>query len=248
MPTMADAIKTVRAIAQRLREWSGKNLPDELPTENDAVRRFLKEVFPETEGDYSNAVRGLLDGLDEPLRVLRVWERHDLVGRLEKAREELLSRAASIDRIFGNKERLLENKASFGKIEKDFPSICTDEFRRASEYGAHGLLSVTALQGASGNLAEELSTIASWLEEVMKIPQKKRTVEATEIQNQWKLPRGYIGSKRIVNDHNVPRSTLQGWAEQDKVNVKKDPQTKENYYLRKWFEHRLENYRPRSKT
>jgi len=67
-------------------------------------------------------------------------------------------------------------------------------------------------------------------------------------RNQWKLPRGYIGSKSIVNDHNVPRSTLQGWAEQDKANVKKDPQTKENYYLRKWFEQRLKNYRPRSKT
>lgn len=79
-------------------------------------------------------------------------------------------------------------------------------------------------------------------------PAQKGKTGKNVSQNQWKPPNEYIGSKSIVNDHNVPRSTLQGWAEQDKVNAKKDPQTKENYYLRKWFKQRLKNYRPRSKT
>ena len=61
----------------------------------------------------------------------------------------------------------------------------------------------------------------------------------------WKPPKGYIGSKTIVNDCNVPRSTLQGWAERDEVKPKKDPQTKECYYPKKWVEKRRASYKPR---
>ena len=64
----------------------------------------------------------------------------------------------------------------------------------------------------------------------------------------WKPPKGYIGSKAIVNNYNIPRSTLQGWAERDKANVKKDPMTKENYYQKKWLEKCHKKYKPRSKA
>ncbi len=64
----------------------------------------------------------------------------------------------------------------------------------------------------------------------------------------WKPPKGYIGSKAIVNNYNIPRSTLQGWAERDKANVKKDPMTKENYYQKKWLEKCRKKYKPRSKA
>ena len=64
----------------------------------------------------------------------------------------------------------------------------------------------------------------------------------------WKPPKGYIGSKEIVNDYKVPRSTLQGWAERDKAKVKKDFQTNEVYYIKKWFNKRFKNYRPRRKS
>ncbi len=63
-----------------------------------------------------------------------------------------------------------------------------------------------------------------------------------------KPPKGYIGSKAIVNNYNIPRSTLQGWAERDKANVKKDPMTKENYYQKKWLEKCRKKYKPRSKA
>ncbi len=67
-------------------------------------------------------------------------------------------------------------------------------------------------------------------------------------KNDWKPPKGYIGSKEIVNDYEVPRSTIQGWAERDKAKVKKDPQTREVYYIKKWFDKRFENYKPRRKS
>jgi len=70
----------------------------------------------------------------------------------------------------------------------------------------------------------------------------------------WKPPRGYIGSKEIQHDHNVPRSTLEGWQNQDSVpggdlegRVKKDPRTQEVYYPKKWFEKRFKNYKPRAR-
>lgn len=62
---------------------------------------------------------------------------------------------------------------------------------------------------------------------------------------QWKPPKGYIGSKTIVNDYKVPRTTLQGWAERDSANVKKDLQTKENYYRETWLKKRLKSYKHR---
>jgi hypothetical protein len=64
----------------------------------------------------------------------------------------------------------------------------------------------------------------------------------------WKPPRGYIGSKAIVNGHKVPRSTLQGWAERDAITPKKDPQTQERYYPEKWFKKRFKTYKPRGNT
>jgi hypothetical protein len=66
--------------------------------------------------------------------------------------------------------------------------------------------------------------------------------------SQWKPPKGYIGSKTIVNNYKIPRSTLQGWAERDSAIVKKDPQTKENYYQIKWLDKHRKNYRPRQNT
>jgi len=72
-------------------------------------------------------------------------------------------------------------------------------------------------------------------------------------KNSWKPPKGYIGSKTIVNDYDIPRSTLEGWQQQDNVpvgelegKVKKDPQTQECYFPKKWFNKRLKNYRPRN--
>ena len=66
--------------------------------------------------------------------------------------------------------------------------------------------------------------------------------------SQWKPLKGYIGSKTIVNNYQIPRSTLQGWAERDSAIVKKDPQTKENYYQIKWLDKHRKNYRPRQNT
>lgn len=63
----------------------------------------------------------------------------------------------------------------------------------------------------------------------------------------WNPPKGYIGSKEIVNNRSVPRTTLQGWQERDPPNVKKDPQTHECYYLKKWFEKHYKNYKPRGR-
>ena len=65
---------------------------------------------------------------------------------------------------------------------------------------------------------------------------------------QWEPPKGYIGSKTIVANYNIPRTTLQGWAERDEAKVKKDTQTGENYYQKKWLDKRYENYKPRTKA
>jgi len=70
----------------------------------------------------------------------------------------------------------------------------------------------------------------------------------------WKPPKGYIGSKTIVNSYNVPRSTLQGWRQRDETSgklkkpIKTDPQTNENYYWQTWFKKHFENYKPRPKA
>jgi hypothetical protein len=63
----------------------------------------------------------------------------------------------------------------------------------------------------------------------------------------WKPPKGYIGSKEIVNNRSVPRTTLQCWQERDPPKVKQDPQTQENYYPQSWFEKHYKNYRPRGR-
>jgi len=80
-----------------------------------------------------------------------------------------------------------------------------------------------------------------------KPEQKIKPGKKAEI-SQWNIPKGYIGSKTIVADYNLPRSTLQGWAERDNPKVKKDPQTKENYYPQKWFDGCWKKYKPRSKA
>lgn len=60
----------------------------------------------------------------------------------------------------------------------------------------------------------------------------------------WKPPKRYIGSKEIVSDYQVPRTTLQYWVEKDSPKVVKDPQTQECHYPKKWFEERAKNYKP----
>ena len=80
-----------------------------------------------------------------------------------------------------------------------------------------------------------------------KIEQKTNKIE-TEKVAQWKPPKGYIGSKTIVADYGIPRTTLQGWAEIDEAKVKKDKQTRENYYQKTWLDKRYKNYTPRSRT
>ena len=84
-------------------------------------------------------------------------------------------------------------------------------------------------------------------EKSIKIDENIKTVGESK-KAVWKPPKGYIGSKEIVNDYKVPRSTLQGWSERDKAKVKRDPQTKEVYYTKKWFSKRYKNYRPRRKS
>lgn len=78
---------------------------------------------------------------------------------------------------------------------------------------------------------------------------KQKTTPVKEVgKRRWKPPNNYIGSKEIDNKYSVPRTTLQGWQERDKLKVKKDPQTQENYYPRKWFEKHLKDYKPRKQT
>ena len=43
----------------------------------------------------------------------------------------------------------------------------------------------------------------------------------------WHPPKDFIGSKEITTKHHVPRSTLQGWAEADNPDKRKDPKTSE---------------------
>lgn len=76
----------------------------------------------------------------------------------------------------------------------------------------------------------------------------EQEIKAGKKPTQWKPPKGYIGSKTIVADYGIPRTTLQGWAEQDSATVKKDKQTRENYYQKKWLEKRHKNYKPRPKA
>lgn len=75
----------------------------------------------------------------------------------------------------------------------------------------------------------------------------------TRKEQEWQPPKNHISSKQIVNEHRVPRTTLQGWQERDIANGKfrkvvKDPQTQENYYPQNWFEKRLKSYKPRQQT
>jgi hypothetical protein len=90
---------------------------------------------------------------------------------------------------------------------------------------------------ACGKLLEQINGTRTMQAE------KEQKIEP--VKESWKPPKRYIGSKTIVNEYEVPRTTLQGWAERDKTEVKKDLQTQECYYPKKWFNKRFKNYRPR---
>lgn len=112
-----------------------------------------------------------------------------------------------------------------------------------------GLSDIRAwIQRAFSDVKADLDRIGqSKTEQVIKLVKEPK-------KNVWKPPKGYIGSKEIVNDRKVPRSTLEGWQNQDDVaggelegKVKKDDQTQERYFPKKWFNNRFKNYRPRDR-
>lgn len=80
------------------------------------------------------------------------------------------------------------------------------------------------------------------------IPPKESIIDERKKSTQWKPPKGYIGSKTIVANYGIPRTTLQGWAERTEAKVKKDEQTGENYYQKTWLDKQLKKYKPRPKA
>jgi hypothetical protein len=85
-------------------------------------------------------------------------------------------------------------------------------------------------------------------------PEDVLGVTKTSSQNkEWKPPKGYVGSKTILSDYKVPRTTLQGWHERDMANgklknIRKDPQTNENYYPQKWFDKHYQIWQGRKRN
>jgi len=74
---------------------------------------------------------------------------------------------------------------------------------------------------------------------------------ANSTPKKWKPPKNYTGAKSA----GVPRSTLEGWEQQDDKDggilhgkVKRDPQTKEKYYPTTWLNKRKKGYKPRRKS
>ncbi len=107
----------------------------------------------------------------------------------------------------------------------------------------------------------EISEVIEILDKVqyaLEREQKVDTADSTDTEQnggeagekrkkKYVRPRNLIGSKEIVNGHKVPRTTLQAWQEKDSITPKKDPQTQENLYLRKWFDKKIQTYKPRNK-
>ena len=63
----------------------------------------------------------------------------------------------------------------------------------------------------------------------------EKILEHFSKSSEWKPPPNFIGSNTIVNNYKVPRSTLQGWQQQDKPVTKKDPVSQEVHYPKSWF-------------
>jgi hypothetical protein len=77
------------------------------------------------------------------------------------------------------------------------------------------------------------------------------TPQAEGKPKKWKPPKGYTGAKSA----DVPRSTLEGWEQQDAVSggglhdkVKRDSSTREKYYPNFWLKKRKANYTPRKRS
>lgn len=66
--------------------------------------------------------------------------------------------------------------------------------------------------------------------------------------SEWKPKKGYIGSKEIVLDYKVPRSTLQGWQKKDNPPTDRDPKTQEIWYEPNWFKKRWEMWEAEKKA
>ena len=75
------------------------------------------------------------------------------------------------------------------------------------------------LDDVEGNESEYLCRIGN-VKQTAKIPDRT-----------WKPLPGYIGAKTIEVDHNIPRSTLQGWTQTDHPHTPKDPFTQVNTML-----------------
>lgn len=63
----------------------------------------------------------------------------------------------------------------------------------------------------------------------------------------WLPPVGYVGVKAFCGNHDVPRTTVQSWAEKDKKVAAKHPTTSEDYYSEEWLEARRGKWKRRGK-
>jgi hypothetical protein len=101
------------------------------------------------------------------------------------------------------------------------------------------------LPSVCGDIREGLRDIQDWCIETRQNGKATKNLS----QKQWKPPNGYTGSKSIVTANNIPRSTLEGWAERHPPEkTVKDPRTQENYYPKKWLKERLKSYKARRNT
>ena len=69
-----------------------------------------------------------------------------------------------------------------------------------------------------------------------------------EAVDEWRPPAGYIGAKKILADHGVPRSTLSDWIRKDRPKIDADPKTGEQHVPGDWLQRRLTTWKKGQST
>jgi hypothetical protein len=214
-----------------------------------------EEKVEELELDIERVKRGLRDkGLlsgDEakPASVPQIEVRTDSLDRtLQRMEAAAAQRAEKLEDVSGRAEEAVNGAERVaGKLDTivEHAGTVTEELREASRQAGEG--------------ANEPQTEAG-------------EDEARGQLGQPTVPRGYIGSKDIINStvrdlkerldlpvqgndkHKIPRSTLEYWQKCDDVaggplegNIKYDPSTHEVWYPMKWLKTCLKEYTPRTR-
>lgn len=138
-------------------------------------------------------------------------------------------------------------------------------------YDAVNYIPIETLRKVQGIIGTALECVRIDLDGTKQIDKEKVKTQ-TRAKNNWKPPKGYIGSQTIIHStveelkkrlnlptqgdetYKIPRSTLEFRQKRDEAiggelegKIKKDPRTHEVFYPNKWLKKQFSSYKPRNR-